>query len=346
MKQGRIRTIHYGIGSIGAEVVRLLLKRPDIEIVGAVDWHPAKAGKDLAEVVGLDSPTGITVAYDPEPLLKGTHADLVLHATRPNLTTEYPHLLQIVSTKKSIISCCEELVFPRPRYADLWQKLDHAAREARVRILGTGLNPGFLMDALPLAISTACQEIKSFQINQVVSVGPRPMWLHAKIGTGLNLHGFQQAVQNEVIGYSGLLQSIHMIADTLGWALTDVIETIEPILSNRRITTEYFEVNKGYVAGIRQLARGLMSSREAVRLDLEASLVAENPHTAIFIDGRPPIRLNIPGNIPEEQTTAAIMVNCIPAVVNSQVLGLLSMRDLPFAPYRWPQLQPSEGIIG
>jgi 4-hydroxy-tetrahydrodipicolinate reductase len=286
------------------------------------------------------------VAYDPEPLLKDTDADVVLHATRPNLITEYPNLLQIVSSEKSVISCCDELVFPWPRYPDLCQKLDHAAWEAKVRILGTGLNPGFLMDVLPLALATASQQIKSFQVNQVVKVGPRPMWLYAKIGAGLNLQGFQKAIQSGAVGHFGLAESVHMIADSLGLSLDDVVESIEPIFSKGRIKTEYFEVNKGFVAGIRQRAKGLVSSREVIRLELEISLAAEDPHTTIFIDGRPPLRLNIPGNIPEDQATAAIMVNCIPAIVNSQEVGLLTMRDLPIVPYRWPQMQPTEGVIG
>jgi 4-hydroxy-tetrahydrodipicolinate reductase len=326
--------------------VRLLLKRSDIEIVGAIDWHPAKAGKDLAEVVGIDTPTGIIVVYDPEPLLKDTYADVVLHATRPNLTTEYPHLLQIVSTQKSVISCCDELAFPWPSYPDPCQKLDRAAREAKVRILGTGLNPGFLMDTLPLALGTVSQQIKSFQVSQVVNVGPRPMWLYAKIGAGLNLQGFQKAVQGGAIGHIGLPASVHMIADSMGWSLDSVDNTVEPIFSNERIKTEYFEVNKGYVAGIRQTARGLTSGREVVRLELEISLAASDPHTTIIIEGKPPIRLNIPGNIPEDQATAAIMANCIPAIVSSQATGLLSMRDLPIVPYRWPQTPPAEGITG
>ncbi len=346
VQQEKIRTIHYGVGAIGSEVLRLVLNRPDMEVVGAIDSNPAKAGKDLGEAAGVGRTLGITVSYDPEPVLKDVYADVVVHATGSNLTRVYPELLQIVAAEKSVISSCEELAYPWTRHREVARKLDRRARESGVRILGTGVNPGFVMDTLPLVLATACQQIKSVQVARVVDVATRRMQLQRKVGVGLTVEGFQRGASEGDIGHVGLRESVSMIADTLGWRLDDVTETIEPVISRERKKTEYFVVEQGYVAGLRQMARGLMAGREVVRLELEMSLGAKDPRDAIVIDGKPPINLIMPGGIQGDQATAAIMTNCIPAMAYARsLIGLLTMRDLPLVPYFKAKPQPREELV-
>ncbi len=342
VQQERIRTIHYGIGAIGAEVVRLAVNRPDIEIVGAIDAHPGKADRDLGEAAGVGRTLGITVSYEPDPILKDVYADVVVHATGSSLTTVYPQLMSIVSAEKSVISSCEELAFPWMRYPDISRKLDRKARETGVRLLGTGVNPGFVMDLLPLILITACQQVKSVHVTRIVDVASRRMQLQRKVGVGLSLQGFQRDTADGSIGHVGLRESVFMIADTLGWRLDDVTETMEPVIAQERHRTEFFSVERGYVAGVRQAARALMAGREVVRLELEMSLGARDPRDAIEIDGKPPIKVHIPGGIAGDLATAAIMTSCIPAIARSRSVGLLSMRDMPLVPYLRPPSQPRE----
>ncbi len=340
----KIRTIHYGIGAIGAEVVRLVLNRPDIEIVGAIDTNAAKAGKDLGEAAGVGRALGVTVSYEAEPVLKDVYADLVIHSTGSSLTEVYPQLISIVSSEKSVLSSCEELSFPWVRYPDISRKLDRRARETGVRVLGTGVNPGFVMDLLPLVLATACQQVKSIRVARVVDVATRRIQLQRKAGVGLSVQGFQRGASDGSVGHVGLRESVFMIADTMGWRLDDVTETLEPAVARERLKTEYFSVERGYVAGLRQSARGLMAGREVVRLDLEMSLGVKAPHDAIEIDGRPPLRVHIPDGVQGDLATAAIMANCLPAVAHSRMLGLLSMRDMPVVPYFRPRPQPREDV--
>ncbi|MCH8921256.1 MAG: dihydrodipicolinate reductase [Chloroflexi bacterium] len=342
--QERIRIIHYGIGAIGAEVVRLCLNRPEIEIVGAIDAHPSKAGLDLGEAANAGRTLGITVAYEAEPLLKDVYADVVVHSTSSALTTVYPQLMSIVSAEKSVISSCEELAFPWTRYPEISRKLDRRARETGVRLLGTGVNPGFVMDFLPLVLATACQQVRSIRIERVVDVGTRRMNLQRKVGVGLSVEGFQSGANDGTIGHVGLRESLLMIADTMGWRLDDVAETLEPVIAQGHHKTEFFSVERGYVRGLRQSVRGLSAGREVVRLDLEMSLGVDDPRDVIHIDGTPPVEVRIPGGIQGDQATAAIVTNCIPAVARSRAVGLLSMRDLPVVPYLRPRPQPREEI--
>jgi hypothetical protein len=342
--QERIRTIHYGIGAIGAEVVRLCLNRPEIEIVGAIDAHPSKAGLDLGEAAAASRTLGVTVAYDPEPLLKDVYADVVIHTTGSSLTAVYPQLMSIVSAEKSVISTCEELAFPWVRYPDISRKLDRRAHETGVRVLGTGVNPGFVMDFLPLVLATACQQVRTIHVERIVDVGTRRMQLQRKVGVGLSAEGFQRGANEGNIGHIGLRESMFMIADTLGWRLDDVQETIEPVLAETRLTTDYFAVEVGYVRGLKQSVRGITGGHETVRLDLEMSLGAVDPRDVIRIDGDPPIEVRIPGTLQGDQATAAIAANCVPTIARSRSVGLMSMRDMPLVPYLQPRPQPREEI--
>ena len=295
VQQERIRTVHFGIGAIGAEIVRAALNNPSIEIVGAVDPHPAKAGRDLGEAAGVGRPIGVTVQYDAEALLKDVYADVVVHTTGSSLTEVFPQLMTIVSNEKSIVSSCEELSFPWIRHPDLSQRLDRRAKETGVRVLGTGVNPGFVMDLLPLMMLTVCQQVKSVRIERVVDVSKRRIQLQRKVGVGLSVKAFQAAASSGGLGHVGLRESLFMISDTLGWRLDDVKETIEPVVAPTKMNTEFFSVDKGYVAGLRQAAIGTVSNREIVRLDLEMSLGAKDPHDGIDIDATPPLKVLIPG---------------------------------------------------
>ncbi len=335
--QERIRTIHYGIGAIGAEVVRLCLERPEIEIVGAIDTHPSKAGADLGEAAGASRSLGISVAYEAEPLLKDVYADVVIHTTGSSLTSVYPQLLSIVSSEKSIVSSCEELAFPWVRYPEISRKLDRRARETGVRLLGTGVNPGFVMDFLPLVLATACQQVRAIHVERVVDAASRRMQLQRKVGVGLSVEGFQRGANDGTIGHMGLRESVFMIADSLGWRLDDVAETIEAVVARKRNRTEYFSVESGYVRGLRQSARGTSAGREVVRLDWETSVGAKDPRDVIHIDAEPPLEVRLPGSLQGDRATAAIMTSCIPSVARSRAVGLLTMRDMPALPYLRPR---------
>jgi 4-hydroxy-tetrahydrodipicolinate reductase len=327
-----MRAIHYGVGPVGAEVVRLVLERAYIDSVAAID--PARAGRDLGEVVGIDRRLGSTVAYEPESVLTGVDADVVLHTGQASLATAYPQIAQAVTAGKSVISDCAELVFPWFRHPEISRRLDRLAREAGVAVLGVGVGSGFVMDSLPLLLATACSQIKAVSVKRVSDIASQALELRDTVGIGLSPEGFRQIVGSRNAGLPGLRESLLMIAHTLSWRLDDISETMEPILARERLRTEYYLVEKGYVRGLRHAISGVAGERPVIRLEMEISIGAENPHDEIVIEGEPPIRLSIAGGLQGDVSTAAIMVNCIPAVLRDGVAGLLSMRDLPVAPYR------------
>jgi 4-hydroxy-tetrahydrodipicolinate reductase len=250
--------------------------------------------------------------------------------------------MAIVGAEKSVVSSCEELAFPWVRYPEISNKLDRRARETGVRVLGSGVNPGFVMDLLPLMMLTTCQQVRTIRVQRIVDVSTRRIQLQRKAGVGLSAQGFQRGATDGAIGHVGLRESVFMVADTLGWRLEDVTETLEPVIAQERRKTEFYSVEKGYALGLRQTARGVMNGQEVLRLELEMSLAARDPRDVIEIDADPPIRMLIPGAIQGDAATAAILANCVPAVARGRQTGLLSMRDLPLLPYYRPRPQPRE----
>ncbi|MGE5204993.1 MAG: dihydrodipicolinate reductase [Chlamydiota bacterium] len=327
MTTHKIRVIQYGIGPIGAGIVRLMLQKPEIQIIGAIDLDPQKIGKDLGRIVGAERDLGVIVGGEARDVLRaGAH--VVVHSTSSYLPKVSDQLLGCLQAGSHVVSTCEELAYPFRKHPELSQQLDRAAREHRVSLLGTGVNPGFAMDKLVLTLSTACQEVRQVKVRRVVDASRRRLPLQKKVGAGMTVDEFQAQVRAGVIKHHGLPESAAMIADSLGLRVDDIAETIEPVVAQESVRSEFLEVPAGRVKGVRQVARGSRGGEESVRLELEMYLGAREPVDSIEISGVPDLKLAIPGGIHGDLATAAIAVNCIPAMLEAKP-GLLTSRDIP-----------------
>lgn len=326
----KLRTLHVGLGPIGAEIARLVLRRDDMEIVGAVDVGPGKVGADLGEVIGLPRRLGIAVAGTVEAALPERGADIAIHATGSHLPQVYPQLVQLIEHGLNVISTCEELAYPAWQHPELARKLDRLAGEHGVTVLGTGVNPGFVMDRLPVTLTGVCQEVRSLRVTRVVDSARRRLPLQQKTGAGLTVAEFEARVRAKTIQHVGLPESVALIAKALGWKLDEVRETIEPVIADRPLSSEFMQVEPGRVAGLHQVARGLVGGREVITLDLGMTLQAEDPRDEVQIEGTPPVHMVIPGGVHGDRATAAVIVNSIPQVAAAPP-GLVTFLDLPAA---------------
>lgn len=323
----KLRLIHYGLGPIGAAIARLVVEKGIAEIIGAIDIDPAKVGRDLGEIIELDRPLGLSVSDRAEAIL-GHRADVVIHSTSSYLTKVLNQLYGCIDAGSHVISTCEELAYPFRKYPDLARELDARAQARGVAVVGTGVNPGFVMDKLVLTLSTVCQQVDSVFVSRVVDASQRRLPLQKKIGAGMTPEEFSRAVAAGTIKHHGLPESAAMIADGLGMCLDDLTETIEPILAEEDLRTQYLEVKKGFVAGVKQVCRGISRGRESIVLDLRMAIGAANPADSISIKGRPDIALQIPGGTHGDLATAAVVVNTIPLIVSARP-GLRTVMDLP-----------------
>lgn len=324
----KIRVVQFGVGPIGASIVRLMRQKHSLEIVGAVDKDPAKAGRDLGEVVrAKDAPWGVTVSAAAASVL-AKPVDVVVHTTSSYLPNVMDELLECLSAGCCVVSTCEELAYPFRKHPELSAKLDAAAKEEGVALVGTGVNPGFVMDKLVLVLSAAAQRVDFAKATRIVDASKRRLPLQKKIGAGMTPEEFRAQVAAGVIKHHGLPESIAMVADGLGFALDEITETIEPVIATETVKTEFLEVAPGQVAGVYQIGRGIWEGEDKIFMELQMYVGAKHPADTVELRGEPNLTLTIPGGTHGDIATAAVAVNAIQAIL-AATAGLRTVRDLP-----------------
>lgn len=321
-----LRVVQYGCGVIGCSVVKLAAKKPDIDIVGAVDI--VNTGKDLGDVAGLKRKLGIIISDETNKVLLETKPDAVLHTTGSGLESIYPQLGDAIRAGANIISTCEELSYPYYKQCKLATSLDNLAKECRVTVLGTGVNPGFIMDAWPLFMTGVCQDVQSIKVSRIQDASVRRIPFQKKIGAGKTLEEFDKLVEEGTLKHVGLPESIAMIAAGLGWELDDITETIEPIVAEGEVSSDFITVKSGQATGVKQVGRGLKEGKELITADFQAYLGAPQSYDTVQITGTPNMEVVIKGGTNGDIATAAMVVNSIRRVVDAPP-GLMTMKDLP-----------------
>jgi hypothetical protein len=333
----KIRVVQYGVGPIGASIVRLMRQKQALVIVGAIDKDPEKIGKDLGELVGApDAPWGVPVSADAAEVLSRP-TDVVVHTTSSYLADVTGQLMECLEAGACVVSTCEELSYPFRKHPELAAKLDEAARESGVTLLGTGVNPGFVMDKLVLGLSAACQRVDHARAVRIVDAARRRLPLQKKVGAGLTVEEFNQRVAAGTVKHVGLPESVAMISDGLGLDVDTITETVEPVVAIEPISTDYLQVEAGQAAGIHQVARGIAAGQEKVYLELNMYVGAVDASDTIELAGEPNLTLVIPGGTHGDLATASVSVNAIPALLAAPA-GLRTARDLPFCFF--PPLAP------
>jgi len=323
-----IRVIHVGLGPIGSAVLSQVASRSGFRIVGGVDVDPAKAGRDLGEVAELGRCLGIKVSSDLVRTLKSAKPQVAVLCTSSSLTRVLPQIETILKSKTAIVSTNEELAYPGRTHARQGRQIDGWAKKARVAVLGTGVNPGFAMDALPIALTAACERVDRVVVNRVQDARIRRLPFQQKIGAGLTPAEFQKEVDAGRVRHVGLTESIAMIADALGWKLDRVTDEIRPQVASAPVSSEFLAVDAGYVAGIVQDGVGYRKGAAVISLHMEAYLGAPESFDAVDIEGSPRLSMKIAGGIHGDIATVALVVNALPKVLSAPP-GLHTMRDMP-----------------
>ena len=254
--------------------------------------------------------------------------DACLLTTHSDLSRCAPLLRQILARGVSVVSSCEELLFPWLRHADLARELDGLAREHGARLLGTGVNPGLLMDALPAFVSCACNEVRSLSAWRIQDARPRRLPFQRKIGAGLSLEQFREKESSGSLRHVGLGESLHFLADALGATVERWSEELEPVVATETLECDLGSIPAGHAAGVRQVARAWVSGREFLTLEFQAAIGQPDPHDRVRIDGDPPVDLVLRGGVHGDRATSAILLNCVRPLLCAAP-GLHTMASIP-----------------
>lgn len=326
-----VRVVSYGLGAIGSALARECVSR-GLEIVAAIDIDESKVGRDLGDVVGLEEELGVKVKPNLREAVKRGDADVLLHCTTSYIWEAHPQLAEAFLAGCNVVSTCEELSYPWRSHRHFAQEIDQAAKREGVTCLGTGVNPGFVMDTLVMALSSMCTRVEKVRAIRVVDVAKRRLPLQRKVGAGLTREEFEARAKEGRLGHVGTYESLDMIGAAFGWNLTSTKVDIQPVMAERDVRSPELEVPKGRVAGLRQMGMALVKGREVIRLELEMYMEAERPRDAVTIDGSPDIHVEIPSGIQGDEATIAAVVNAIPRVLEAEP-GLKTMLDLPLPRY-------------
>jgi 4-hydroxy-tetrahydrodipicolinate reductase len=322
-----IKVLHVGVGPIGAGIVRQVVARKSLRIVAAVDVDPDKIGRDLGEVAGVGRRLRIKVGEDIARTVRVTRPDVAVLCTQSSLERALPEIEAVLKMKVPIVSTTEEMAYPVRANAAVAKRIDALAKRSRVAVLGTGVNPGFAMDALPIALTAVCERVAAIEVDRVQDARIRRLPFQQKIGAGLSPEAFKARVKDGSVRHVGLAESITMIADALGWKLERITDDIAPKVAEAAVASEFISVEPGQVAGIVQDGVGYRKGEPIIRLHMEAYFGAPESFDAVRISGSPALSMKIAGGIHGDIATAAIAVNLIPKVLEAPP-GLRTMRDM------------------
>ena len=282
----KINVVIYGCGVIGRKIARALLDKKSFKVVGAVDIDPEIVGKDLGEVLGIYKKLDVTIEKDIDALSSKFKSQAVVLTTSSHIRSVSPQITQCLKAGLNVITTSEELSFPWRRDPELAQEIDNLAKEQGVTVVGTGINPGYLMDTLPLMLTAPCLEVKSIKVTRMINSANRRIPFQVKVGTGLTQDEFREKIrENSITGHLGLWESINMIAEGLGWELDEATELPpEPIINEKEIKTSLGRIKPGYVIGLTSKAYGKKDGNEVITLEFCANAAVDEEYDEIIIE--------------------------------------------------------------
>lgn len=326
-----MKVIQIGLGPLGQKIVRYISERSGIEIVGAADINPELEGKDVGEISGIAN-LGVSVSSSIKEAINSSKADCAILTTVSSLEVIAPQILEVIEGGLPVVSTCEELLHPWKTHPALSAKIDEAATQAGVTVLGTGINPGFLMDSLPTFMTAVCQKVEKVTVSRIQDASFRREPFQRKIGAGLELETFESLVAEKKTRHVGLAESVHLIGDVLGWELDQVEDVISPVIAEEPVESSLIQVPAGGVAGVQQIGKGFVNGEEKITLVFRAAVGEKNPADTIEIHGDPNIKSVIEGGVNGDVGTCAITINAVKQVIRSQP-GLKTMADIPLVSF-------------
>ncbi len=329
----KFRVVQWGLGAMGSGMARLVLEKDGLELVGGIDMRPDYVGKDLGEVLGAGRKLGVVVTNDPASVLDRAKVDLVVIATTSWTKEQLSDLKKILSAGINCISIAEEMAAPEAQSPELAAEIDALARKNGVSILGTGVNPGFVLDLLVVTLSGVCHQVERIEASRVNDLSPYGPTVMKTQGVGTTPEQFAAGVADgSIVGHVGFPESIRMISDALGLGVTRIEQTREPIISKVYRETPHVKVAPGMVAGCAHVAVGYAGEKPVVKLvhpqQIHPHLEGQGTGDYINIFGKPEIHMSTGPEIAGGIATMGVAVNMIPHVV-AATPGLKSMVDLP-----------------
>jgi 4-hydroxy-tetrahydrodipicolinate reductase len=321
------RILHVGMGPLGVKTVHELYERSLGRVVAVVDSAPSLAGTPVSKLIPAADPK-LRILPDLKSVDNWDEIEAAVVTTSSDLVRCEMTFRELLKRGKTVVSTCEELVYPWLRHVALAEELHDLAVKNGGRLLGTGVNPGFLMDALPAFLTSVSKSVKGIACYRIQDASARRIPFQKKIGAGLDDEQFAKRVADGTLRHVGLGESLHFIAHYVGLPVERWEEDISPVKADRDMVCGLGTIPRGRVAGVRQVARGYFDERCVVHLEFQAAIGQKDPHDRVLIEGEPHMDMVIPGGVHGDVATCAIVINAIPRLLRAAP-GLHTMATIP-----------------
>ena len=330
-----VKVAIWGFGAMGSGIAKVLLNKKGVDIVGVCDIHPARVGKSIFELLGVERGDRADVTVNPEikEVVHDGNCDICVLATDSFTRKAFDKIKYIVSQKVNVVATAEQMSYPKAQEPELAAEMDRLAKENGVSILGTGINPGLMMDLLAVCLSGCMTDVEKVTCRRVNSLSPFGPAVMEEQGVGLTVDAFMKGVEDGTLaGHVGFAESVGMIAEALGWNVEKLEQQMKPIVTSVDRKSPYGFAKAGDVAGVNMTGQGYVDGQ--VKIDMihpqQIEPEMEGTHTGdyIVLEGTPKVNMSIQPEVDGGIGTIAMVVNMIPHVINARP-GLKTMLDLP-----------------
>lgn len=335
MRSENVRVAIWGFGAMGSGMAKMLLTKKGVDIVGVCDRNKSRAGRSMYDVLGVprgDRPE-VIINPDVDAVITEKSCDICLCATDSFTEQAYPRLKSILEKKVNVISTAEEMAYPQAQNPELAQALDEIAKANGVSILGTGINPGLIMDLLVVVLTGCMTDVTEIEAKRVNSLSPFGRAVMVEQGVGITVDAFERGVQDGTLaGHVGFAESIRMIGDAIGWTVDEIKTQMQPIVTTVDRTSPHGFAAAGNVAGVSMTGQGYVEGAVKINMihpqQIEPELEGTYTGDYITLKGTPEVNMRIQPEVEGGLGTIAMCVNMIPQVINAHP-GLKTMLDLP-----------------
>jgi len=329
-----VKVAVWGFGAMGQGVVESLMTKKGVEITGICDINPALVGKGMFEALGKTSDQeDVIITPSIDEAVDASNCDVCILATDSFTAKAFPKMEILLNKGVNVITTAEEMAYPRANEPELSEKLDEIAKANGVSVLGTGINPGLVMDLLALCLSGAMVDVTKVTCRRVNSLSPFGETVMEEQGVGITVEEFNKGVaEGTLAGHVGFAESVGMIADGLGLEVDGFDQQMKPIVTTIDRKSPYGFAAAGHLAGVNMTGQGLKDKEVIIDMyhpqQIEPEM--EDTHTGdyVILEGDPPINMSITPEINGGTGTIAMCINCIPQVINADP-GLITMLDIP-----------------
>jgi hypothetical protein len=264
-----LRVIQWATGTVGREAVAAIHRHRDLSLVGALVYAEDKVGRDVGEICGI-GPIGVIATNDRDAIL-GLDADCVVYMAQGEMDPAgaVNDICAILRSGKNVVSTAlTALIYPKSAGADVVAQREDACAAGGVSFHGTGIEPGWAGEVLPITMSGILGRVDSILVQELMDYTT-----YGVAEVMYDIMGFGQApdapvpLSDPTLAASAFKAPLMMMADALGAEVDDFTFRREVAVATRPVTADFGTIEAGTVSAQRFSCTAIVGGREALTVE-------------------------------------------------------------------------------